>query len=173
VLPGPNVSPNSPRHELHHLRLAHDELRAALDFLFSSGNRNDSVSRESSVHSMTSMNWLRMKSVIPIVALPGDPPLFECHTLSGSDGSVNRDKTDSPRSSRRARRQRGSNPEQLICAVDLTGRLRRPIGSHDEGENKSASSAGALVFALVMTPEPGEAGRSDRRREASLRGLRG
>src|SRR4029079_3860116 len=40
--------------------------------LSSSGNLNDSVSRESSVHSMMSMNWLRMKSVRPKGHLNGD-----------------------------------------------------------------------------------------------------
>src|ERR1051326_6654543 len=34
--------------------------------LSSSGNRKDRVSRESSVHSMISRNWLRMKSVRPM-----------------------------------------------------------------------------------------------------------
>ena len=59
------------------------------------------------------------------------------------------------------------------ATIDLTGRLRRPIGSRDECENKSAYTRRALVFIIVVTPKPGEAGRSDRRRLASLRDLRG
>jgi hypothetical protein len=52
--------------ELRGLRLAHDELRAVLDFLVLVGKAVGSVSRESSFHSMISMNWLRMKSVSPM-----------------------------------------------------------------------------------------------------------
>src|SRR5438477_3084950 len=39
--------------------------------LSSSGNRNDSVSRESSVHSMMSMNCFLMKSMIAIARVSG------------------------------------------------------------------------------------------------------
>src|SRR5262249_34754623 len=67
-LPGPNVSPNSPRYT--NCTVCDSRTMSCAPFLISlssSGYRNDSVSRESSVHSMTSRSWPLTKSIKPIV----------------------------------------------------------------------------------------------------------
>src|ERR1041385_9102795 len=45
--------------------------------LSSSGKRNDSVSRESSVHSMISISWLLMKSISPMSCLRSPSVLYQ------------------------------------------------------------------------------------------------
>ena len=55
--------------ELRDLRFADDQLRAALDLGVVVSKRNEIVSRESSVHSMISISWPRMKFMMPMVVL--------------------------------------------------------------------------------------------------------
>src|SRR4029078_11660177 len=69
-LPGPNVSPNSPRYT--NCTCCDSRTMSCAPFLIalsSSGNRYDNVSRESSVHSMTSISYALMKSMMPIRCL--------------------------------------------------------------------------------------------------------
>src|SRR5687768_12234677 len=66
-LPGPNVSPNSPRYT--NCTCCDSRTISCAPFLIalsSSGNRYDNVSRESSVHSMISISSPLMKSIRPI-----------------------------------------------------------------------------------------------------------
>src|SRR4029450_8225567 len=66
-LPGPNVSPNSPRYT--NCATCDSRTMSCAPFLISlssSGKRYDSVSRESSVHSMMSMNCFLRKSMMAI-----------------------------------------------------------------------------------------------------------
>src|SRR4029078_2141944 len=82
-LPGAKVSPNSPRYT--NCATCDSRTMSCAPFLIalsSSGNRNESVSRESSVHSMTSMNSPLMKSINPIVGL------FYLHTMTTDAGSL-------------------------------------------------------------------------------------
>src|SRR5690349_12401621 len=67
--PGPNVTPNSPRYT--NCAVCDSRTMSCAPFLISlssSGNRNDSVSRESSVHSMMSMNCFFRKSMMAMKA---------------------------------------------------------------------------------------------------------
>src|SRR6478736_1043934 len=70
-LPGANKSPNCPRYTNWTICDSRTMSWAPrLISLSSSGKRYDSVSRESSVHSMISMNWLLMKSINPMRVSP-------------------------------------------------------------------------------------------------------
>src|SRR5262247_1903207 len=76
-LPGPNVSPNCPKYT--NCATCDSRTMSCAPFLISlssSGKRNDSVSRESSVHSMMSMNCFFRKSMIAIAYLPRGCGLF-------------------------------------------------------------------------------------------------
>ena len=67
VFAGPKGVAELPEiNELRDLGLADDQLRAVLDFLVVVRQAEASVSRESSVHSMISMNSPRKKSMSPI-----------------------------------------------------------------------------------------------------------
>ena len=80
-------------HELHHLRLAHDELRAALDFLVLVGKpERQRIARV--IRPLDDVDELAADEVGDSHrGAPGRSAPLECHTLSGSDGSVNRRKT--------------------------------------------------------------------------------
>ena len=76
-LPGPNVSPNSPRYT--NCTTCDSRTMSWAPFLIalsSSGNRYDSVSRESSVHSMTSISSPLMKSINPMLCAPARRPVI-------------------------------------------------------------------------------------------------
>ena len=79
--------------ELHDLRLAHDELRAALDFLVLVGEpERQRVARV--IGPLDDLDELTADEIGDSHrGAPGRSAPLECHTLSGSDCSVNRRKT--------------------------------------------------------------------------------